>query len=134
MANVLHRTIGATAPYTKQYLVSVNTQDYNPSEWLINPDLSAVQGFSPVYWDVVGDSVVLVDQATRDARDAELAAITAAAELQREKDSYDQKAVLRALALVLLDEVNILRAQHSLPPRTAAQARNAIRAKLDENV
>jgi len=39
--------------------------------------------------------------------------------------------LVRALALVTLDEINLLRGQHSLAPRTATQLRNAIKNKLD---
>jgi hypothetical protein len=48
-----------------------------------------------------------------------------------EKDSYDSKRLFRALVEVLLDEINVLRAIESLPDRTIAQARTAIRGKID---
>ena len=38
--------------------------------------------------------------------------------------------ILKAFALTVLDEVNLLRAEHSLPPRTAQQLRDAVKAKL----
>jgi len=38
--------------------------------------------------------------------------------------------LLRALALVVLDEVNILRSQHALAPRTANQIKTAIQNKI----
>lgn len=62
MANVLNRT-------TKQYLTSVNTPDFDPALWIINPDLSTVGGFAPVYWNIVGDTVTLVGPAARAAVD-----------------------------------------------------------------
>lgn len=40
------------------------------------------------------------------------------------------KRVLKAFALVVLDEINILRGQHALAARTAAQLRTAVKAKL----
>jgi hypothetical protein len=49
MANVINRTTG-------QYLVSVNTPDYLPADWIINP--SVPDGVAQKYWKVVGDSVV----------------------------------------------------------------------------
>jgi len=58
-ANVLHRT-------TKRYLRSVNTPDFPVAEWIINPDLSAVQGLHPRYWKIVGDTVTPMPQAERD--------------------------------------------------------------------
>lgn len=38
--------------------------------------------------------------------------------------------LLRAVALVILDEINTLRQQHGLPARTAAQLRTAIRQRI----
>ena len=43
---------------TYQYLQSVNTPDYDPGSWLINPDLTAVAGLDPRYWKVVSNAVV----------------------------------------------------------------------------
>ena len=43
----------------------------------------------------------------------------------------DSEALLRALVLVMVDEINILRAEHSLADRTAAQVRTAIKNKLN---
>uniref|UniRef100_A0A6M3IGV0 Uncharacterized protein n=1 Tax=viral metagenome TaxID=1070528 RepID=A0A6M3IGV0_9ZZZZ len=40
-------------------------------------------------------------------------------------------ALTRALGLVVLDEINTLRGQHSLAPRTKAQLKAAIKAKID---
>ncbi len=74
MANVLNRTTGRLFPYRKDYRVSVHTDDFPVADWIINPDLSAVQGFPTIYWEINGDAVLLVNQATRDARDAEIAA------------------------------------------------------------
>lgn len=39
--------------------------------------------------------------------------------------------LLEAVALVVIDEINILRAKKNLPPRTAGQLLNAINNKLD---
>jgi len=38
--------------------------------------------------------------------------------------------ILKAFALVVLDEINLLRAQHSLTARTATQLRTAVKNKL----
>ena len=49
------------------------------AEWIADPDISAVTGFETKYWIITGDSVTLMDQASRDAVDvAELAALTVA--------------------------------------------------------
>lgn len=51
MASVINRI-------TKQYFMSVNTPDYPESDWIINPDLSAVANVPAKYWKIDGDSVV----------------------------------------------------------------------------
>ena len=48
MGNVLHRQ-------TKVYLTSVNTPDYDPADWLVNPSLP--DGVPPERWVVDGDTV-----------------------------------------------------------------------------
>lgn len=53
MANAIHRT---TRDY-RGYLLrkySVNTPEYSTDNWLINPDLSNVQGVPEYYWKVTG--------------------------------------------------------------------------------
>jgi hypothetical protein len=67
MASVLNRT-------TKQFLGSVNTPDFPPADWIINPDLSAVTGEPNKYWiiDPPGSDIV------RLATPAEQAVIDAA--------------------------------------------------------
>jgi len=132
MADVLNRTDGATFPYSKTLLFSVNEPDYPQVDWIWNPDLSAVQGFDSIYWDITGDSVVLVDQATRDARDAELAAAALTNKRESLKARYDTEDLLKAFADVMIDEINVLRQQHALSDRTAAQLRTALRNKLDQ--
>jgi hypothetical protein len=62
MANVLNKT-------SLQYLESVNTPDYPPADWMINPDLSAVAGVRQRYWKIVSGSVVEMSQAEKDAVD-----------------------------------------------------------------
>jgi hypothetical protein len=64
MSSALNRT-------TKQYLTSVHTPDYPPAEWIINPDMSAVAGYPSIYWIITGDLVTLMNQAERDAVDAQ---------------------------------------------------------------
>ena len=121
MSNVVSRT----PPH--RYLRSVNDPDYPPADWIHNPDLSAVTGFDTKYWTVSGDDVLLLDQSARDAIDA--------AEVEARKDSTaDQTDAVgsfdRAFAEVVLDEINLLRAEHSLAPRTLSQLKTAVRGKL----
>ena len=53
MASVINRT-------TKQYFQSVNTPDYPESDWIINPDMSAVVGVPVKYWKIVDDTVAVM--------------------------------------------------------------------------
>lgn len=70
-------------------------------------------------------------QAHFDAREAELWAVAQAK--QYPVDLFERvpvKRVLKAFALVVLDEVNILRGAAGLPERTANQIITAIKGKL----
>lgn len=59
MASVFNNT-------TKVYLETVDTPDYDPSVWCINPDISAVSGVDPMYWvaEVQTDGSYVVRQMT----------------------------------------------------------------------
>lgn len=66
MANVLNRT-------TLDFRRSVNTPDYDPAEWVINPDMSAVEGVDRQYWKLDGERPVPMtadEQAAVDAAQA----------------------------------------------------------------
>jgi len=105
---------------TKDYRTSVNTPDFPPSLWIINPDLSVVQGFPSRYWIITGDSVALMNQAARDAIDAQI-----------ESNSKDAEAtgLLNAAIAELLSEINKDRAA---PDRTSDAAfESAVRARLE---
>lgn len=73
--------------------------------------------------------------ATYSGDQANIDAATAAAQVLLRKESgkseFDSRRVLVALAELLVDEFNVLRAIEGLPPRTFAQLRNAIRNKID---
>ena len=70
MANVINQS----APY--QYLQFVNTPDYDPNVWVINPDLSGVVGVEQKYWKVVSGAVVEMTSDEKAAVDAALIAKT----------------------------------------------------------
>ncbi len=83
-----------------------------------------------------------VDQATLDTAfagyvadqtniDAATAATKETASRDSDKDLYDNKRLWRAVAELMVDELNVLRALHALPDRTVAQANAAIRNKID---
>ena len=120
MATVLNRT-------TKQLILSANTPGYPVGDWIINPNMSAVVGYESKYWIITGDVISLMDQTARDAVDAQ--------ELSDSRDSIANEldhleGIMRAFAGVVLDEINTLRTEHSLPDRTLAQLKTAIRGKL----
>jgi len=82
------------------------------------------------------------DQATLDtaladyvADQANIDAATAAVKQTTSRDTdkvvYDDKRLWRAVVELLVDELNVLRTIEGLPDRTVAQARTAIRNKLD---
>lgn len=58
---------------TLQYLKSVHTPDYDTADWLINPDLSTVDGVPRQYWKIVNEEVVEMTTAEKDAVDKEKA-------------------------------------------------------------
>lgn len=145
MVDVVNRT-------TKEHRRSVNDPDYPTASWIHAPDLSAVAGFEPKYWNISGDVVSLMSPAERAAVDAaELAAARDGIAGNIEAvQSYE-----RAFAEVLLDEMNLhasrvtailnaidnnttlanirtaVAAIQDVPQRTLAQLRSALRAKLD---
>ena len=123
MPNYLHRT-------TKQYLVSVSPISLLEPEanYIIDPDLSAVVSFGSQYWIITGDVVTLMILAERDVVDAD--ALTASRDsVMAQLDGVED--ILRALAMVMLEEINELRDQHQqLAPRTLAQLKTAMRNRL----
>ena len=112
---------------TNQYLRSVHAPDYPVGDWLHDPDLSAVVGYGSQYWVKTGDVVTLMDQAARDAVDAQILSDNRDV-VANELDSIE--GIMRAFAGVVLDEINTLRTVHSLPDRTLVQLKTAIRNKL----
>lgn len=128
MADVLNRT-------TLEFRRSVNEPDYPQPDWIWNPDMSGVVGVDRKYWVLVGDAPQEMSQAEKAAVDAAEAAARIAelrsdadAALAQNRDS--RSLVIRALAWIVLDEINALRTQLGLVPRTKAQMVNAIKAKL----
>lgn len=50
MGHILHRI-------TKEFRRSVNDSDVDSTEWIINPDLSAVENVPTKYWIIENDTV-----------------------------------------------------------------------------
>lgn len=123
MPDYLHRS-------TKEFIKSIASDDLPEpvNNYIEYPDLSLVSGQPVKYWVITGDSVTLADQATRDAIDA-----TGLSEkrdnIANEMDKLES--YTRAFALVVLDEINLLRTNAGLQARTAAQLKTAVRNKLD---
>lgn len=93
-------------------------------------DIIISDGNDSYLWGVGGLPLEGDLQAILDARFDELWA--AASVRRRPVDLYEitAKRVLKAFALVVLDEINILRQQHGLAQRTAGQIEDAIKNKL----
>tara|TARA_Y100000310_G_C20692581_1_gene823308 strand:- start:2069 stop:2794 length:726 start_codon:yes stop_codon:yes gene_type:complete len=72
MSDVIHRT-DRDSNGRLIHKLSVNTPDYPLAIWVVNPDLSGVSDVAPLYWKVVGDSVLEMDQSEKDAADEEYA-------------------------------------------------------------
>lgn len=71
MANVLHKTADPA-----DYRQSVDTSQFPPADWLINPDVSQVIGVPSKYWArPLTDPVTEMDQAAKDAVDIAAAAV-----------------------------------------------------------
>ncbi len=131
MASVFNRT-------NPIYYASVHTPDFDPVDWAINPDITLVVGQPVKYWELTGGTnaegqeiVDLKSQAEQDAIDAAEAAARETAGRENAKTEFDDLWLLRAFAEVVVDEINLLRAEHSLPARTPAQLRTALRNKID---
>jgi len=145
MANVLiyNEETGAAI----RYKVSVNTPDYTErTDVLINPDVSGLQASEiPLSdWKVDAGIVRELTQQEKDDRAAAQAAAAAQAVLDQiaysrtQAKSYvdsglsDIGLIIRALAVTIKDEINILRSEHSLAARTNAQLKTAIQNKIDD--
>lgn len=103
----------------------------NTLVWLIVPPGSANETLLTTvpskYLIITGDVISEVDQATKDAIDA---ALISARRDEQANSLDDVDSDLRAFALVVLDEINVLRSQHALADRTIAQLKTAFRNKL----
>lgn len=104
MANVIHRT-------ALTYLASVNTPDYPEPTWKHEPSMSAVAGVpsrywkAPADWNAAGAGPVEMTQGEKDSVDAAL--LTAARDSSVVARIDNVEDVLRAVVLVLRDELNL---------------------------
>lgn len=58
---------------TLQYIKSVNTPDYDPAVWFLNPDLTAVLATPQKYWKNSGGSIVPMTATEQQAIDDSIA-------------------------------------------------------------
>jgi len=124
MAAVLNRV-------TKEFRGSVHTPNFSSAEWVINPDLSAVQGQPTKYWIITGDVVTLASPAEQTIIDDALVVTRATRGKGEEKNRFDNERLMKAFAELVMDQFNVLRAIEGLPDLTFAQLRTAIRDKID---
>ena len=119
MAHVLHRV-------SKAFRKSVNTPDFPTADWIVNPDLTAVQGQPDKYWTITGDVVGLMNQSERDAVDV----LDEAGVKDSIVNQFDVSDIPRLVAEAILSEINLLRAEHGLAMRTKKQLKMFIRSKI----
>lgn len=112
-------------------------------DWIKIAELAGADPFLNIWHPGTNElEVESVDQATLDTAfttytgdQANIDAATEAAKTTTSRDAdkvlYDDRRLWRAVVELLLDELNILRTIEGLPDRTIAQARSAIRTKID---
>ena len=106
-----------------------------------NPDVSALlsAGVRWQEWKCTGspfDTVIEMTQADKDALTATTATLNTAnarvlAKAILDQALADNSMILRAVVEIIRDEINLLRAEHSLAARTNAQIKTAIQNKVD---
>lgn len=135
MALIVIFDVVATPQKVLQVIPSANTPDYSSrSDVVVNPDLSALDLINRKYWKHDAGSIVEMTAGEKTAQDtAEANQATADRRTSAEAgvDAKDDLGMIfRAFAEVMKDEINVLRAQHSLPDRTISQLKTAIKNKI----
>lgn len=112
-------------------------------DWVKIAELAGADPFLNIWHPGTTElEVESIDQATLDTAFADyiadqtnIDAATEAAKTTTSRDAdkvlYDDRRLWRAVVELLIDELNILRTIEGLPDRTIAQARSAIRTKID---
>ena len=118
----IHRTTFQRLPSTSPSSLTEPEANY-----VKDPDESAITGEPSRYWILTLDVFTLMKKPARDAVDDALDV----ERLDSVSDELDRtQTIMKAFAQVVLDEFNLLRAEHGLVPRTLAQLKNAVRGKL----
>lgn len=102
-------------------------------QWIYDPDLSAVAGWANKYWLIAAfplDAVSLMSQAERDLVDENELSDSRDEVMQQLEDLED---LLRAVVLIIMDEINLLREENGWAERTVQQLKNAIRNRLGQS-
>ena len=113
----------------KQYVVYISDGNVVIGSW----DESAIGSPQPTDQEITdaGNSQAFIDWYAEHGGDA-IATLRRRAKEALDAQNAETEALIRALAFVVLDEINILRAEHSLAARTPAQLRTAIKAKITD--
>jgi hypothetical protein len=128
MASVFNRT-------TKEFRGSVNTPDFDPADWIINPDVSAVAGAPTKYWIIdppASDTLRLATAGEQLIIDNQIASDQEAADKDGAKTQTDTDRRLLGFMQVMVDEINILRLDAGIPPaRDIDDYKNATKNNID---
>lgn len=121
-----------------EHLESADTSQYiTRTDVLIEPNLDSVILFPIRYWKHVAGNVVLMTLAEQNAVDTAIIAKALDDSKMGAQENFSSPDSLgrltRALALVMLDEVNVLRTALALTSRTAAQLKNAVINKANSS-
>jgi hypothetical protein len=113
------------------YIKSVDTSQFlsNPLV-IINPNVSNISDVSSKYWKCSGGSVLKMTQAEIDALNAQEQTDVTLGNRQTAKANLDERH-LKAFVKILIDEINILRANDGLSNRTINQLNTAINNYID---
>lgn len=112
-------------------LFGVDLSRYDVAHFWHDPDLSAVLSVDPIYWKEIVGVFSEMSTAEKAITDADIVSANLARDRRVAKKSINNERVLRAFAAIVVDEINILRAQHGLPDRTFAQLVTAIKSRID---
>ena len=126
MSTVVNRT-------TLGPIFNVSLTKYGIANFWHDPDLSAVINIIPIYWKEVGGVFSEMSEAEKAIKDAEIGVAKLAQDRLVARGDIDNSRILRAFAKVVMDEINILRAEHALSARTLSQLITAIKNKIDTN-
>ena len=120
MGNFLHRT-------KKRYLSSTSPNELpeDISNYIEQPDLSAVEGVPTKYWVITGDIVSEMSSAEKAIVDQALLDIARDSRIQSAIDGVESD--MRQVVKMLIAELNILRQLHGLSDRTLSQVRTQLR-------